>query len=91
MEELTYESDKWNKEGFMEEVKRGGQKEEKNKKSFYWEIRMWVHRSGTRHLGCFLGTWKEKYKNTWKKVERCIWKDTGKNLKGYTENLESTG
>ena len=71
--------------------KRGGQKEEKSKKSFYWEIRMWVHRSGTRHLGCLLGTWKEKYKNTWKKVERRIWKDIGKNLKGYTENLESAG
>ena len=29
--------------------------------------------------------------NTWKNVERCIWKDTEKNLKGYTANLEYTG
>ena len=31
-----------------------------------------------------------KVQNTCEKVERCIWKDIGKNLKGYTENLEST-
>ena len=31
------ESDKWNKEGFTE-VKRGGQQEEKSKKSFYWRL-----------------------------------------------------
>ena len=34
---------------------------------------------------------EERAQNAWKKIERCIWKDTEKNLKGYTANLESTG
>ena len=29
-----------------------------------------------------------RVQNTWKKVERCIWKDIEKNLKSYTENLD---
>ena len=34
----------------------------KGRKSLYLKIRIWVQTSGTWHLGCFLGTWKEEYK-----------------------------
>ena len=44
-----------------------------------------------RASGLFLRTREGRAQNTWKKVERYIWKDTEKNLKGYTANLESTG
>ena len=44
-----------------------------------------------RASGFFLRNLEGRAQNTWKRIERCIWKDTEKNLKGYTTNLESTG
>ena len=44
-----------------------------------------------RASGLFLRNMEGRAQNTWKKVERDIWKDTVTNLKGYTANLESTG
>ena len=49
--------------------------------------------SNIRHRasGLFPRNLEGRAQNTWKKGERCIWKDTEKNLKGYTANLRSTG
>ena len=44
-----------------------------------------------RASGLFPRNLEGRAQNTWKKIERCIWKDTEKNLKGYTANLESPG
>lgn len=87
---MTYESHKWNKEGFTEEVKKGGHEKEKREKIIpLGDSNVSTH---IRHRasGLFPRNLEGKVQNTWKKVERCIWKDIGKNLKGYTENLAST-
>ena len=88
MWQLTYESHKWKKEGFTEEVKRGGHEKQKRERilllgdsNVSTNIRHRASRLFPRNL-------EGRAQNTRKKAERCIWKDIGKNLKGYTEHLE---
>ena len=84
---MTYESHKWKKEGFIE-VKRGGHEKQKRERilllgdsNVSTSIRHRASRLFPRNL-------EGRAQNTRKKAERCIWKDIGKNLKGYTEHLE---
>lgn len=72
-------------------MKRGGHEKQKREKiillgdsNVSTNIRPRASRLLPRNL-------EGRVQNTWKKVCRCIWKDIEKNLKGYTENLKSTG
>ena len=72
-------------------MKREGYKEEKREKIILLGDSNVSTNIKHRASGLFLRNLEGRAQNTWKKVERCIWKDTEKNLKGHTENLESTG
>ena len=72
-------------------MKRGGHEKQKREKIILpgdsnVSTNIW-HRTSR----LFLRNLEGRAQNTWKTVERCIWKDIEKNLKGHTENLESTG
>ena len=72
-------------------MKRGGHEKQKREKIILLgDLNVSIN---IRHraFGFFPRNLEERAQNAWKKIERCIWKDTEKNLKGYTANLESTG
>ena len=72
-------------------MKRGGHEKQKREKIILLQDSSVSKNIRHRASGLFPRNLEGRAQNTWKKVERCIWKDTEKNLKGYTENLESTG
>ena len=72
-------------------MKRGGHEKQKREKIILLQDSSVSKNIRHRASGLFLRNLEGRAQNTWKKIERCIWKDTEKNLKGYTENLESTG
>ena len=72
-------------------MKRGGHKKQKREKIILLGDSNVSINISHRASGFFPRNLEGRAQNTWKKIERCIWKDTEKNLKGYTENLESTG
>ena len=71
-------------------MKRGHEKQKREKSILLGDSNV---STNIRHRasGLFPRNLEGRAQNTWKKVERCIWKDTEKNLKGYTANLESPG
>ena len=72
-------------------MKRGGHKKQKREKIILPGDSNVSTNIRHRASGLFLRNLEGRAQNTWKRIERCIWKDTEKNLKGYTANLESTG
>ena len=72
-------------------MKRGGHKKQKREKIILLGDSNVSINISHRAPGFFPRNLEGRAQNTWKKIERCIWKDTEKNLKGSTENLESTG
>ena len=72
-------------------MKRGGHEKQKREKILLLGDSNVSTNIRHRASGLFSRNLEGRAKNTWKKVERCIWEDTEKNLKGYAENLESTG
>ena len=72
-------------------MKRGGPEKQKREKIILLGDLSVSTNIRHRASGLFPRNLEGRAQNTWKKVERCIWKDTEKNLKGYTANLEYTG
>ena len=72
-------------------MKRGGHEKQKREKIILLGDSSVSTNIRHRASGLFLRNMEGRAQNTWKKIERCIWKDTEKNLKGYTANLESPG
>ena len=72
-------------------MKRGGHEKQKREKIILLGDSNVSTNIRHRASGLFSRNLEGRAQNTWKKVERCIWEDTEKNLKGYAENLESTG
>ena len=72
-------------------MKRGGHEKQKREKIILLGDSNVSTNIGHRASGLFPRNLEGRAQNTWKKGERCIWKDTEKNLKGYTANLESPG
>ena len=72
-------------------MKRGGHEKQKREKIILLGDSSVSTNIRHRASGLFLRNMEGRAQNTWKRIERCIWKDTEKNLKGYTANLESPG
>ena len=72
-------------------MKRGGPEKQKREKIILLGDSNVSTTIKHRASGLFLRNLEGRAQNTWKRIERCIWKDTEKNLKGYTANLESPG
>ena len=72
-------------------MKRGGHEKQKREKIILLGHSNVSINIRHRASGLFLRNLEGRAQNTWKRIESCIWKDTEKNLKGYTANLESTG
>ena len=72
-------------------MKRGGHEKQKREKIILPGDSNVSTNIRHRTSRLFLRNLEGRAQNTWKKIERCIWKDTEKNLKGYTANLEYTG
>ena len=89
MYKLICESYQWNKKGFTEEVERGGYKKEKGRKPFYLEVRIGAQRSGTWHLGCFLGNWKEKHETHERNQRGIFGKTLGRTSRATMETWSS--
>ena len=72
-------------------MKRGGPEKQKREKIILLGDSSVSTNIRHRASGLFPRNLEGRAQNTWKRIERCIWKDTEKNLKGYTANLESPG
>ena len=72
-------------------MKRGGPEKQKREKIILLGDSNVNTNIRHRASGFFPRNLEGRAQNTWKRIERCIWKDTEKNLKGYTANLEYTG
>ena len=72
-------------------MKRGGHKKQKREKIILLGDSSVSTNIRHRASGLFPRNLEGRAQNTWKRIESCIWKDTEKNLKGYTANLESPG
>ena len=72
-------------------MKRGGHEKQKREKIILLGDSSVSTNIRHRASGLFPRNLEGTAQNTWKKGERCIERDTEKNLKGYTANLESTG
>ena len=72
-------------------MKRGGHEKQKREKIILPGDSNVSTNIRHRTSRLFLRNLEGRAQNTWKKIQRCIWKDTEKKLKGYPENLESTG
>ena len=72
-------------------MKRGGHEKQKREKIILLGDSSVSTNIRHRASGLFPRNLEGRAQNTWKKGARRDWKDTEKNLKGYTANLESPG